>query len=1273
MNRFGLNLDSLRKGRAVVGPDADSRTAGMEFHVSREIRDEHGFDGALFALRGNLVFADFHAVREFTQHLNAKVNPIVHPERFVKAGRLNAMGLIDEILHYVAALYRERVAANAFDKALERLDSALGKHKVDALLRAFVDRFPPLAVYQGKMSVDAYLAGSEGGEKNRALALEELMLLRLANDNPAFSPFKRLFDDTSLRTTTVYDDACVELVSHFASLPPFGPDNQNLWDMLRSPAVAEPYSLTGQLEYIRKKWGLIIGKYLIRLLTSLDVVKEEEKPVFFGPGPTRTYVYDELEHEYERFSPDKDWMPRTVLIAKSTLVWLSQLTTKYERPIDRLDLIPDEELDELARRGFTGLWLIGLWERSNASREIKRRMGNPEAAASAYSLHDYDIAGELGGWQALDNLRGRCAWRGIRLGSDMVPNHTGIDSRWVMEHPDRFLQLRQPPFPGYSYNGENLSHRDGVGIYLEDHYYDRTDAAVVFKRVDFNSGDTRYIYHGNDGTSMPWNDTAQIDFLNAEAREAVIATIVGVCKQFPIVRFDAAMTLAKKHIERLWYPEPGRGGDIASRAEHALSREDFDRRIPNEFWREVVDRCAVEAPDTLLLAEAFWMMEGYFVRTLGMHRVYNSAFMNMLKNEENAKYRATIKNTIEFDPEILKRFVNFMNNPDEDTAVAQFGKGDKYFGICTLMATMPGLPMFGHGQIEGFEEKYGMEYRRAYRDESADQELVTRHEREIFPLLKKRRLFSGSEDFALYDLHASDGSINENVFAYSNRCEDERALVLFNNSFHRAAGWILTSAAAARKGAEGERHTVCRSLSESLGGSGREGYFSLFREQRSDLWFVRSSRELSERGLFVALDGYQAQVFLDLHEVEDGDHGRWRRLCEELGGRGVPDLHAAFQDLFLRDLYAAFQELAKPAYFNEVRDFFAPASTTAKGKVKAPKSAPFIESLREPALRFIRVATEYLDGAAGRYESFDRDPEYVDLGAEAIWENFAQTIQRIARLAEYAAKPPVTLPPAAKAFAAKATSELALAPTSAVYLAGYAVLAILRGVVGEGATGEDARRLVDHWCLDRKLRESYQSAELGAEESFRVVGLLKMILARTAPKEREDGAIIDAYELASDAFASFDTRSYLGVNVFDDVAWFNKERFDEALFYGELVAAIETDAALEMVPMKKKPGTATTGVQEKMETAALKGSPVSATAATGTSHASDALHPTGAPHPSRIDVGHLGRRLETISRISDALKEAEASSSFRVDTVLEALAKGKAPAAARKTRPPKKD
>jgi hypothetical protein len=126
-------------------------------------------------------------------------------------------------------------------------------------------------------------------------------------------------------------------------------------------------------------------------------------------------------------------------------------------------------------------------------------------------------------------------------------------------------------------------------------------------------------------------------------------------------------------------------------------------------------------------------MEGYFVRTLGMHRVYNSAFMNMLRDEDNAQYRLVVKNTLEFDPAILERYVNFMNNPDERTAVDQFGKGDKYFGVCTLMATMPGLPMFGHGQVEGFAERYGMEYRRAYHDEQPDGELVGRHGRQIAP------------------------------------------------------------------------------------------------------------------------------------------------------------------------------------------------------------------------------------------------------------------------------------------------------------------------------------------------------------------------------------------------------------------------------------------------------------------------------------------------------------------------------------------------------------
>jgi len=114
-------------------------------------------------------------------------------------------------------------------------------------------------------------------------------------------------------------------------------------------------------------------------------------------------------------------------------------------------------LDIMARRGFNALWLIGVWERSRASQVIKRLTGNPEAAASAYSLDDYTIAQDLGGESAYVNLRDRAALRGIRLASDMVPNHMGIDSRWVIQHPDWFVQLPYPPFPAYSFAGPDLS------------------------------------------------------------------------------------------------------------------------------------------------------------------------------------------------------------------------------------------------------------------------------------------------------------------------------------------------------------------------------------------------------------------------------------------------------------------------------------------------------------------------------------------------------------------------------------------------------------------------------------------------------------------------------------------------------------------------------------------------------------------------------------------------------------------------------------------------
>ena len=898
----------------------------MTLLISQRAREKYQITESILPYHNRNGLSDLRSLNNFVFHLNQHPDITLHPDKSFKSGQLNGIALIDDIFHFVISQYQVLKGNRTLSSLMTKLQQFYGKETLDQLMLSHIQNFPPSELIRDEQMASAYLVGTTAGIPNKEIILQNLIILSISVKNPALKPYAELIWEPQITDTQTFTEFQNFVENFFTEMPGFGPNNQSLIEMLKSPAAFVPHSIAGQLDYIREHWAFLLGDFLLRLLRGLDILKEEEKIGFTGPGPVSIPRYDGKEMmggtgfdlETAAFSKDREWMPRLVLIAKNVFVWLHQLSRYYDREITRLDQIPDEELETLSRRGITGLWLIGLWQRSPASARIKQLCGNPDAAASAYSLYTYRIADSLGGDEACEKLRMKAARYGIRLASDMVPNHMGIDSEWVIQHPERFLSLDESPFPSYQFNGPDLSSDENVSIQIEDHYYDRTDAAVIFKRTDKRSGMVKYIYHGNDGTSMPWNDTAQLDYLNPQVREEVIQTILDVARKFHIIRFDAAMTLAKKHIQRLWYPEPGAGGAIPSRSYHSISKQDFDKALPKEFWREVVERIEAEVPDTLLLAEAFWLMEGYFVRTLGMHRVYNSAFMHMLRNEDNAGYRTLIKNTLDFDPEILKRYVNFMNNPDERTAVDQFGNGDKYFGICTLMATMPGLPMFGHGQFEGFSEKYGMEYSRALLDESIDENLMRRHESEVFPLLYKRELFAGVQHFRLFDFRQSDGNVNENVFAYTNQWVNQKTLVICNNVYQDTQGSLTDSYP---QSADGKKDSTKETLSIStfLGLAGKETGFLRFFDLSSRQYFIRPVSELIQQGFTFHLNGYEHHVFVDFQIVFSDDTRNYGQLYQTIGHAGIPDLEQALERLRLLPILDPLVRLVNDNFLNQVQ------------------------------------------------------------------------------------------------------------------------------------------------------------------------------------------------------------------------------------------------------------------------------------------------------------------------------------------------------------------
>ena len=1030
----------------------------------------------------------------------------------VYAAHLNLFAMLQTVYRYMIDVLGEEARAGLLEQALQRCGYDPSGDEVMQSVEQFAELFPPADVVSGEASATTWL---KRGAAQQRLVMREILLLHIATENKATVSFRALFDDEELMQSSACKAIAEKMHAALTQSPFVTQLGCPLGEALVAPLKAAPDSLAEQIRFVRDRWGAALPAELIgELDISLDILLEEEREHGWGgdPGPPPVLEFKRAAWpvgghapgrgdsifagfdypEYERFSEDADWMSNVVLMSKMVYVWLDQLSRGYDYPITRLDQIPDAELDRLASRGFTGLWLIGLWERSPASQRIKQICGNPEAIASAYSLYDYEVADDLGGWDALANLRERAAKRGIRLASDMVPNHTGIYSRWVIQHPDWFVQTDYPPFPAYQFNGEDLSSDSAVCLQIEDGYWSKHDAAVVFKHYDRQSGRTRYIYHGNDGTSTPWNDTAQLNYLIPEVREAVIKTILHVAQNFPIIRFDAAMTLAKKHYQRLWFPLRGHGGGIPSRAEQGMSKEEFDAVFPVEFWREVVDRVAVEAPGTLLLAEAFWMMEGYFVRTLGMHRVYNSAFMNMLKTEENHKYRHTIKNVLEFNPEVLKRFVNFMNNPDEKTAVAQFGSQDKYFGACVLLATMPGLPMFGHGQIEGFHEKYGMEYKRAYWDEQVDQGLVGGHELWIFPLLRRRWLFSGSEHFMLYDFYACD-CINENVFAYSNRSGEQRSLVLYHNSFSTAAGWIRESAGFAVKSGNGEPEICRTTLGIALGLSGEAGIYCAFRDHASGLSYLRNGRELFEYGLYAELKEYQFYVFVDFREIRDDAGGNWAKLCQALDGRGVNCL----------------EDELKQVRYGRVNEAFRAVLALASGKMAFDAENSDVVAA---ALRDFLVEMDGVEVAAGSLEN--RPPLAGEL------RKIELRLERVRALLK--TKPISTQ---AKAFRARLTGLLCCADDSRLLLAWAALCGMKTGALAQYGLDCTLRRMLDV-----------------AEDAGHRCELLSALL--TLPEKPAMTALI---------FAAPACREFLGVHESRGVEWFNKERFEEL---GEWLAIV---------------------------------------------------------------------------------------------------------------------
>ncbi len=362
-----------------------------------------------------------------------------------------------------------------------------------------------------------------------------------------------------------------------------------------------------------------------------------------------------------------------VLYEINTRVWLNQLSQKHEKPIT-LDNVPGEEIDALAALGFDLIWLMGVWKTGPLAREIAgnhpamleiyRRIlpdFTPEdVAGSPYAVAEYHVEASLGGDSALAGFRERLARRGIGLILDFVPNHLSIDHPWTRSHPEYFIPAHE---------GEDPS---------------------AFFEVETPTGKKR-LMHGRDPNFPSWTDTVQINYRHPDAIAAMKTQLRAIAEMCDGLRCDMAMLVLADVFHKTW----GKKNDGLG-----LVPESY------QFWPEALQTVKLNHPLFIFIAEAYWDRE-YDLLQMGFNYAYDKRMYDRQMSGDIEGLEAHLSG----DPDYLERCLHFLENHDEPR-LATVEPVARQKAMMVMAATIPGLTLFHHGQLEGRRIQYPVQLQR---------------------------------------------------------------------------------------------------------------------------------------------------------------------------------------------------------------------------------------------------------------------------------------------------------------------------------------------------------------------------------------------------------------------------------------------------------------------------------------------------------------------------------------------------------------------------------
>jgi hypothetical protein len=391
------------------------------------------------------------------------------------------------------------------------------------------------------------------------------------------------------------------------------------------------------------------------------------------------------------------------------------------------------------------------------------------------------------------------------------------------------------------------------------------------------------------------------------------------------------------------------------------------------------------------------------------------------------------------------------------------------------------------------------------------------------------------ENFLLYDFFTPEGYVNENVFAYSNRSGDERALIICHNKYESARGWVRTSVAYSVKAEEPDaRKLIQKTFGEGLELHSNEDDFSIFRDHVTGLEYIRNNKELCEKGLYVELGAYKYHVFIDFREVRDNQWHHHAQIASYLNGRGVPSIEDALKEMLLQPLQKVFKELVNAGMFRRLMET----------RITQPQAQPDQKLMEEIEKKTMDLFREVKQFSGGREDEMTIARE-VRHKLEAILYLPIIT-SRFSRLQ----------PKGVKAAAEYLHKKLTDSPYTWGTLFSWLFVHALGKLVSQTEFAEQSCNWIDEWRLGKTIMSTLR--DLGLEETtvWSSLTVIKLLTSHQRWFEANPSDQKPAYAILESLLKHAEVQQFLQVNLYNDIWWFNKEAFEELLWWLMMVAAL---------------------------------------------------------------------------------------------------------------------